>query len=192
MSRIARRTIAVAGSLLVVLAGAPLSTAIAQDALDAKSAAHLRDAYVADMDSVHVKIVALAKAIPANKYAWRPTAGVRSVSEVLMHVASEWYFYGPRSLGGKEPADFGPRDVKLQAMEKVGGKSEVLAELDKSWAYFRAQASLAKPADLTGKYKPWNLTLDAAAFSMAGDQHEHLGQLIAYARSNGVVPPWSK
>jgi hypothetical protein len=50
----------------------------------------------------------------------------------------------------------------------------------------------SKPADLTGKYKPWGMTLDQAAFGMTGDQHEHLGQLIAYARSVGVTPPWSK
>ena len=77
----------------------------AQEALDVKSAARIRKEYVDDMDSTHVKFIALAKAIPADKYAWRPGAGVRSVSVVLMHIVGEWYFYGPRSVGGKEPAD---------------------------------------------------------------------------------------
>ena len=90
-----------------------------------EGAAHIRDEYLADLDTVHVKIVALANAIPADKYSWRPTAGVRSVSEALMHVASEWWFYGPRSIGGKEPADFGAPKEKLPALEKITSKAEV-------------------------------------------------------------------
>ena len=39
---------------------------------------------------------------------------------------------------------------------------------------------------------PWNVTIEEAAFAMTDDLHEHLGQLIAYARTNGVKPPWSK
>ena len=70
--------------------------------------------------------------------------------------------------------------------------SFVLAELDKSWAHCKAQLKAADPAQLTGKYKPWGVTIDQAALGMAGDEHEHLGQLIAYARSIGVKPPWSK
>ncbi len=50
----------------------------------------------------------------------------------------------------------------------------------------------ADASHLTGSYKPWGTTLDNAALLMAGDLHEHLGQLIAYARVNGVKPPWSK
>jgi uncharacterized damage-inducible protein DinB len=159
---------------------------------DAKGAAHIRDAYLADLDTVHVKIMALANAIPADKYSWRPTAGVRSVSEALMHVASEWWFFGPRSVGGKEPADFGAPKEKLPALEKITSKAEVIDQLNKSWAHIAQQLEAADPAQLTGKYKPWGLTIDAAAFIMAGDLHEHLGQLIAYSRSVGVKPPWSK
>ena len=125
---------------------------------DAKAAAHIRDEYLADLDTVHVKIVALANAIPADKYAWRPTAGVRSVSEALMHVASEWWFFGPRSIGGKEPADFGTPKEKLPALEKIASKAEVVDQLNKSWAYFAAQLKAADPAQLTGKYKPWGMT----------------------------------
>jgi len=159
---------------------------------DAKGAEHIRNEYLADLDTVHVKIVALATAIPADKFSWRPAAGVRSVSEAFMHVASEWWFYGPRSIGGKEPADFGVPKEKLPALEKITSKAEVLDQLNKSWAHFAAQLKAADPAQLTGKYKPWGMTIDAAAFGMTGDLHEHLGQLIAYSRSVGVKPPWSK
>ena len=65
-------------------------------------------------------------------------------------------------------------------------------ELAKSWAHTRAQVGSIDAAHLTGKYKPWGTTIDNASLLMAGDLHEHLGQLIAYARVNGVKPPWSK
>lgn len=165
----------------------------AQDAFDAKSAAHVRDAYTADMDTVHVKIVALANAIPADKYGWRPAPGVRSVAEVLTHVAGEWYFWAPRSMAGNPPANFGDPKTKLPDLEKeVTAKAAVLAELGKSWAHCEAQLRAADATRMTGKYQPWNTTVDVAAFVMSGDMHEHLGQLIAYARSVGVKPPWSK
>lgn len=165
-------------------------------AFDAKTAGHVRATYLADMDSLHAKFMALANAIPADKFAWRPGQGVRSVSEVFMHVAGEWYHWAPASIGGKAPADFpAARDqlmAKLNGLEKTTAKNDVIAELNKSWTHCRAQLAGADPAQLTGKYKPWGLTVDAAAFAMAGDLHEHLGQLIAYSRSVGVKPPWSK
>ena len=166
------------------------------DSLDLKAAALVRGHYLADMDSTHVKIVALAKAIPADKYGWRPGPGVRSVSEVLMHVAGEWYFFGPMSLAGKPPADFlktGQKPAeRLAELEKTTSKSDVLAELDKSWAYNRQQFLAADVSKMTGRYKPWGVDIVEATLGMTGDQHEHLGQLIAYARSLGVKPPWSK
>jgi uncharacterized damage-inducible protein DinB len=186
-----RRTyLAVAISLATVL---PARSARAQDAFDAKSAAHVRTEFIADMDTLHVKIVALAKAIPAEKYGWRPGPGVRSVSEVLMHVVGEWYFWAPSSMAGKPPANFGDPRTKLAAIEKeVTTKDAVVAELEKSWTHCVGQLRAADAGTLTGKYKPWNTTVDAAAFGMSGDLHEHLGQLIAYSRSVGVKPPWSK
>lgn len=167
-------------------------TSRAQAALDSASAAHVRDAYMADLDTVHAKIMQLANAIPEERYAWRPTTGVRSVSEVLMHVASEWYLFVPMSVAGKPPADFGPPRESLPKLEKITGKSDVLAQLDRAWAHCRAELTAADAAQLTGSYKPWGMPLDASAFLMAGDLHEHLGQLIAYARSVGVKPPWSR
>jgi hypothetical protein len=133
----------------------------------------------------------------------RPGTGVRSISEALMHVASEWYIFSPMSVAGAPPADFLPATTtpaerraamqkKLADMEKTTSKDAVIEELNKSWAHCKIQLMAARPAELTGKYKPWGLPLDEAAFGMAGDMHEHLGQLIAYSRSVGVTPPWSK
>jgi uncharacterized damage-inducible protein DinB len=193
VSYVRRHLLGVVVPVVAALAVAtPLCTARGQDGLDAKSAAHLRDKYLADLDTVHVKIVALATAIPEDKYGWRPTAGVRSVSEVLMHVASEWYYYAPKSVAANAPANFGEPKEALPKLEKITGKREVLDQLNKSWTHCKAQVSSVDAAQLTGRYKPWDMTLDEAAFSMSGDLHEHLGQLIAYARSAGVTPPWSK
>jgi uncharacterized damage-inducible protein DinB len=180
-------------ALLVALAALPLESARSQDVMDVKSAAYLRDRYLADMDTVHNKLLQLANAIPADKYSWRPAAGVRSVSEVLMHVVSEWLFYGPRSVGGKEPADFGVPKEALPKLEKdYTAKAQVIEQLTKSWTYFVAQVKAADAGKLTGIYPPWKVSLADAAFGMTGDQHEHLGQMIAYARSIGVKPPWSQ
>lgn len=188
------RRLALAGAIAATLA-ASSRAALAQDGaiFDAKAAAHLRDQFLTDMDTVHSKVMALAVAIPEDKYSWRPAPGVRSVSEVLGHMAAEWYFWLPQSIGAKPHADFAasPRE-SLPRLEKIAGKQAMLDEMNKAWAYGRAQLAGADPATLTGNYKPWGVSLARAALGMAGDQHEHLGQLIAYARANGVKPPWSK
>jgi uncharacterized damage-inducible protein DinB len=165
-------------------------------AFDGKSASHVKTEFLTDLDSLHSKFMALANAIPADKYSWRPAQGVRSVSEVFMHVAGEWYHWAPASMSAKDPAGFPTsRDSlmsKLQGLEKTTSKEAVIAELNKSWAHCKASIASVDATQLTSKYKPWGMTIDAAALDMAGDLHEHLGQLIAYSRSVGVKPPWSK
>ena len=189
-----RRSLLLAAVATLAAASLPATprAAAAQDVIDAQSAAYLRDSYLADLDTVRSKVMALANAIPADKYAWRPAPGVRSVSETLMHVAGEWYFFTPMSVAAKAPADFGAPREALPKLEKITDKAAVIAELEKSWAHCKAQVAAADPAALTGTYRPWNTTMARAAFAMSGDLHEHLGQLIAYARSVGVKPPWSK
>ena len=173
-----------------LLAVAP--AARAQDVLDVKSATHLRGEYLIDMMSVHDNILALANAIPADKYAWRPAPGVRSIAEVLMHVAGEWYVIGPISVGAAPPAGFGVPREGMARLEKITGKAEVLAELDKAWTHARTAIEAADPASLVARYEPAKMSLARASLRVSGDLHEHLGQLIAYARSVGVTPPWSR
>jgi uncharacterized damage-inducible protein DinB len=170
----------------------PTRALVAQDVLDAKSAAYLRDQFLTDMDTLHSKVMALAMAIPEEKYSWRPGPGVRSVSEVLGHLAGEWYYYLPQSIGAPPHADYTSPSEALPRLEKIAGKQAMLDELNKSWANGRAQSVAADQSKLRGTSKPWDVSLARAAFGMTGDQHEHLGQLIAYARANGVKPPWSK
>jgi hypothetical protein len=80
----------------------------------------------------------------------------------------------------------------MARLETITAKSDVIGQLNKAWTYGRAQVASADPATLTGKIKPWGLTIDQSAVLFPADRHEHLGQLIAYARSVGAKPPWSK
>lgn len=163
------------------------------DSLDLRSAALLLAEYRADLTSVHDNVVALARAIPAERYAWRPGAGVRSVAEVLLHTAGEWYYICPLSNGGQPPADFTPPREAMARLERgTADKAKVLAELDRAWAHCAATFDAADPARLRGRLESARMSLPRAALRVSGDLHEHLGQLIAYARSVGVTPPWSR
>jgi len=185
--------LSLAAAIAAAAIGTPRSAAHAQDVFDAKSAGHVRNAYLADMDTLHAKMVALATAIPAEKYSWRPTKDVRSISEAFMHVAGEWYYFMPKAFAGNAPTGFAPPKEKLDSLEKtLTTKAQVLAELEKSWTHGRKEIANADASKLTGKYKPFNVAIDEAALIMSDDLHEHLGQLIVYARSVGVKPPWSK
>ena len=154
--------------------------------------APLEQQFAGDLTALHDNVVALAKAIPAEKYSWRPANDVRSVSQVLMHMVGEWFYMCPRVIVAKPPADFSAPGERMRALEPVVEKNEVLAQLDKSWAYCRAALDQIDPARLVPDSLPGKMGFPRAVLLVSGDQHEHLGQLIAYARSLGIVPPWSK
>jgi uncharacterized damage-inducible protein DinB len=145
-----------------------------------------RAEFLANLDEVQDKIMSLAEATPAEKFAWRPSADVRSISEVYMHIAGGNYFLCT-FLGVDPPAGM---DKDLE--KHVTKKAEVLAELRKSFDHLRAAAGadtdLEKPVKMFG-----NTTTHRGVFvTMLSHLHEHLGQSIAYARMNGIVPPWSR
>jgi uncharacterized damage-inducible protein DinB len=175
--------------LLAALGAAPV---VAQNATPSE----LRTEYLAHMKYVEDKVVGLAEAFPADKYAWRPGPGVRSVSEVLMHIASEHYIYLPESIGATRPADLkmGDGDAAYANLEKVTDKAEIIRHLKASFAYQRSVLEKSDAAFKTGKVMSFGkeVTANHVFIDMIADQHEHLGQLIAYARVNGIVPPWSK
>jgi uncharacterized damage-inducible protein DinB len=134
--------------------------------------------------------VSLAEAMPAEKYAWRPAEGVRSVSEVFLHVAAA-NFNLPRRLGKAPPDGF-----RVQGYEKsTTEKAQVVAQLRASFAHLRAAIEGAQDANLEQGF-PWiggtTNTQRGLMLFIAKHTSEHLGQSIAYARMNGVVPPWSQ
>ena len=151
---------------------------------------------MSDVEETHKKFVSLAKAIPQEKYDWRPGAGVRSVNEVLRHVASDNYLI-PASLGHAADASTGIKgeDYRTaQAFEaRKTTKEQTIADLEKSFANLK-QAMEATPASKLGdqvKMFGQPFTMQKAWVLGTTHLHEHLGQLIAYARVNGVKPPWS-
>ena len=183
----------VVSSLLValVVAAAP-SAAHAQDVISKDSAAALKAAFIADLDNLHTKFLGLAQAFPQDKYTWRPMEGVRSVADVLMLAAFEGYSFVPTGFGGKA-ADLGSRDEAAK-LRTLTDKTQVIDHLNKGFAHAKKELEAVDPASLTGKRKLFGQDRSAieAAIFIGGDLHEHLGQLIAYARMNHIVPPWSK
>jgi len=160
----------------------------------AENAAALRTSYLASLDEVQGKILQLAEAFPADKYAWRPAPGVRSVGEVFMHVASEYYAWSPRSFGATPSPVVTMTPEGFKQFESTATKENVLKHLKEGFAYGKQAVSGVDPATLTGtkKFFGQDATTADIALGMSGDLHEHLGQLIAYARMNGIKPPWSK
>ena len=164
----------------------------AQDVISKEAAAALKASFLADLDTMQKKYVGLAEAFPPDKYTWRPMDGVRSVSEVLMLVAFEGYNFVPTSFGAK-PADLGSKE-EASKLRTLSDKTQVIAHLNKGFAHAKQALEAVDPATLTGKRKLFGAERNSIdiALLVGGDMHEHLGQLIAYARMNHIVPPWSK
>lgn len=164
----------------------------------ASAAAQAKSAVMADLladyKETKGKIVGLANAMPDAAWDWRPGPGVRSTKEVFVHLAADNYFI-PTGVGLAAPADTGiTGEYKTaEAYEKrTRTKAETIADLEKSFAFIEQQMAAATEASLATPSK-WPKTSQQQLWIAATTHlHEHLGQLIAYARSNKVTPPWSK
>jgi uncharacterized damage-inducible protein DinB len=148
----------------------------------------VRGEILAQFNDAAEKIVQLAEAIPQEKYTWRPADGVRSVSEVLLHVAGGNDFI--LSMAGVPSTLRGEGDLEHSTTDKA----QVIAKLQESIGRARAalqampDVDLDKPTKLFGQ----DATYRGVCLLLQSHVHEHLGQMIAYARVNGVVPPWSR
>ena len=150
-----------------------------------------------DVNDVQKKMVDLAKAMPQSAYDWRPGPGVRSVGEVFLHVASDNYAI-PMMMGMAAPASTGitasdQGSVSRFEHQKLS-KDEIVAALEASFVHLHKGMGLTTDANLGEmiKFFGGDWTRQRAMLLTVTHLHEHLGQSIAYARSNGVVPPWSK
>jgi uncharacterized damage-inducible protein DinB len=145
--------------------------------------------YDGEWGHVSRQLVALAEAIPAEKFAWRPAPGVRSTSEVVMHLAMA-NFYLLSVTGPKMPAD-----LKSADMEKsVTAKADVVQWLKRSLEAVKTARAGLKPGDLRREVRilDRDATVDGMYLRIIVHANEHMGQLVAYARMCGVVPPWSE
>jgi uncharacterized damage-inducible protein DinB len=149
----------------------------------------LRAELIGDLAGVAEKFVALADATTAH-YAWRPAEGVRSVAEVFAHVAAG-NFRIATMAGIDLPGGMSMDDVR--AMGQATDPARIREALDHSFRHLQhgiagiSDQALDDPATLFGR----ETTRRAVLLLLATHAHEHLGQAIAYARTNGVVPPWS-
>ena len=140
------------------------------------------------VDDAAQKLIELAEATPAAKFHWMPEKGVRTTGEVFLHVATANYLL-PSFLGMKPPAD-----VNAMTLEKTPmTKEQTVDALRKSFAHLRQAIASVPDADLANEVDLFGnkMTKQAALLLMATHAHEHLGQSIAYARMNRIVPPWT-
>jgi uncharacterized damage-inducible protein DinB len=139
-------------------------------------------------------VLALAKAIPEDKYGWRPAAGVRSIREALLHIA-----YGNQlmlNISNGMARDALNRQVEEQLKREVEplGKDKVIEALTDSFKTIREALETASAGSLGRDVDFFGTSTTRRGVLTSLDAHiaEHEGQLIAYARMNGIVPPWSK
>ena len=177
--------------LLSLNVAAPVASA---QTPDAASADHTAPSYdmkaqsLFDLQAVQKKFVELANALPADKFTWRPSADSRSFAEVFLHVAGERY--GILALMGATP----PSGFDGKTFDKsTTDKARIIDELNKSWDFAQKNINDMTNADfakLLPKLGPQANAGDVV-YILVADAHEHLGQLVAYARVNGIVPPWT-
>lgn len=180
--------------LAVALAFSVPRAAHAQAAPNADAARAIRAQFLDDLDTLHTKMLALAEAIPADKYSWRPAPGVRSVGEAFMHSASEFYTFAPAAFGAQRSPIIERSREGFQKFEASSTKPDVLKHLKEGFAYTKQALAVLPDTSIAGKRKLFGgeHTIIETSFAVTDDLHEHLGQLIAYARMIGVTPPWSK
>jgi len=181
--------------LSIGLALGALNTTVAQQPSGAPAAADAptsgyRAEFLREFADLESRFVRLAEQMPAEKYTWRPAEGVRSVSEVLLHMASANYGLA-RRLDMPLPTGFQPQGFDKSTTEKA----QVIDQLKKSFEHMRSGVLKASDADAE-KTMPWftGSPITQRAFLVFVVRHagERLGQSIAYARMNGIVPPWTE
>ena len=144
--------------------------------------------YDGEWRHVSSQLLALAEATPEEKFSWRPAPGVRSTSEVYMHIALA-NFYLLSVTGPKMPPEL------TREMEKsVASKADVINWLKRSLDAVKQAHLAATPKDLERKVHiaDRDATVDGMYLRIIVHANEHMGQLVAYARMTGVAPPWSK
>jgi uncharacterized damage-inducible protein DinB len=137
-----------------------------------------------DAETLSDKFTGLAR-VMSGKYDWKPGQGVRSVADVFNLIVKENGLLAGVLSGtpntGAAPAPITDPEKMQEALKA---------------SYLNLQKAIAALSDddlrTTVKLFGRDWTKQDAVMHVLEDQHEHLGQSIAYARSNGVVPPWSK
>ena len=143
---------------------------------------------IEDLQELQKKFSDLAGAIPADKFSWRPGEGVRSIGEVYLHIAAANHNI-PAMIGAPKSPQFTAKGFE----QSVTDKQQIIAMLNESFEHAisvvkgMSNADFAKPQKQLGP----DANSGDVIYLLVTHAHEHLGQSIAYARMNGVVPPWT-
>jgi uncharacterized damage-inducible protein DinB len=141
-----------------------------------------------DLAAIQKKMVDLAQSLPDDKLTWRPSPDTRSFAEVFLHVAGERYGI-LKLMGANPPESFNPKGFEKSTTDR----GRIVAELNQSWEFTQKTINGMSNADfarLIPKLGPQANAGDVV-YILVSDAHEHLGQLVAYSRENGVTPPWT-
>ena len=172
---------------IVLVTGA--SVARAADANDKTAPSYdMKAQALLDLERVQKKFVDLANAVPADKLTWRPAPDARSFAEVFLHVAGERY--GIMALmGAEKPAGFNGKTFEKSTTDRA----QIVQELNKSWGFAQNAIQGMSNADFAKLLPQLGPQANAGdvVYILVADAHEHLGQAVAYARENGIVPPWT-
>jgi hypothetical protein len=173
-----------------------LAMTLALVAAAGPAAAQYRNAVetqVADLENLRDKFLSLAEAFPAETYPWRPMEGVRSVHDVMALMVAECVLFP--TMWGFEAAEWMAEGFRGE-MARLGelSKDELIGDMRRSFEHLLGivkgltDEDRARHVEFFGR----EVDLGTAVDLMANDMHEHLGQAVAYARTNQIVPPWSR
>ena len=177
----------VIGAVLTALSASAQQGGASAASTPAAQPTNLQTALANDVGTLSDKFVGLAR-VMAGKYDWKPGQGVRSAGDVFNLIVMENKMLTGLLTGAAAPGGMGGRG------NQVADPTEMQEALRSSYAALKQALSGLSDSDLTANVKMFGreTTKQGAALMLLMDQHEHLGQSIAYARSNSVVPPWSK
>lgn len=165
-----------------------LILALSAQTIQAQGSNNFKEQFLQHFDRAS-RVLALAEATPADLYSWRPEEGVFFVEKVYTHIARYNFYYLEESLG--IPA---PDDVDVDNVESITGKDNVLDILKRSIEHVQNHIGSMPESELLEETEMYGRTVNGQAVLMQLVTHksEHVGQSIAYARMNGIVPPWSE
>ena len=149
----------------------------------------LRKELMTHFDMSINKVIALAEAMPAEKYQWKPSADAMPVGHVYAHIANYNFSYPATAMSVAAPAD-----IKTDTLEAMRDKAQIVALLKRSAEHLRKSISAMPATQLNASTRLYGRTVPqwAVLLQLVAHMNEHLGQSIAYARANDVVPPWSR
>jgi uncharacterized damage-inducible protein DinB len=181
--------VSAAGGIAVAAPAAPAASPAAAEKTGAVQADVL--GVLADVEK---KILSLEEAVPQNKFDWRPAPGVRSIAEAYLHIAFANYNLVRMATGKTPPADAGITQDRAKWDTQTTDKAKIKAILEKSFTFAHDGIHGLSDAELDRKVDFFGHPMSARAvlLVLVGHDNEHLGQSVAYARANKIVPPWSE